>query len=82
MNYEFYDKLLDDVSDILVGTLTNNGDLVKWEYAGLGEYLSEEELMEICQDDIEILLEYSDLEEHSIGEPHIGYDYISFYIEI
>jgi hypothetical protein len=82
MNYNFYDKLVEETSNLLIGHLSISGDLVKWEFLGLSENLNDEELMEIYQDDIEILLEYTDLEEHSLGEPQIGYNYISFYIEI
>ena len=82
MDYKFYDKLIDDVSELLMGKLSNNGDLIRWEYDCFGQHIGEEHLMEVYHDDVEILLDNADLDEYSIGEPQIEVDFISFYIEI
>jgi hypothetical protein len=82
MDYKFYDKLNEDTSDLLMGTLSHNGDLIRWEYDCFGQHNTEEHLMEVYHDDVEILLDNAELDEYSIGEPQIEMDFISFYIEI
>ena len=82
MNYKFYDKLSEDIGDLLSGVLTFTGDYIKWEYDCFGQHLGEEHLMEIYHEDVEIILDNADLTEYSIGEPQIEIDFISFYIEI
>ena len=82
MNNTTFELLINEASPYLIGALSYDGDLIKWEYDSLGYYISEDELLEIYEDDLEQIISVINIDPSHITKPHIENDYISFYIEI
>lgn len=84
---ELYELLEEEVSYNLIGTISNEGIAIKWEYDSFnGEFEIDEtehdHLERIYNDDIEIMKDYFEFDDFHISEPTIEDTYISFYIEV
>lgn len=83
---ELYELLQDEVQLNLIGTISNEGIAIKWEYDSFNidfdlDESELEHLQRIYSDDLENIKECLDDLDFYITEPTIEDTYISFYIE-
>ena len=83
---ELFNILEEEVSYNLIGSITNEGIAIKWEYDSFNGELDYgeteiEHLERIYHDDLEIMKDLTNLEDFHISDPTIEDTYISFYIE-
>lgn len=83
---QLYELLEEEVSNNLIGTISNEGIAIKWEYDSFNAEFEIDEtehdhLERIYNDDIEIMKDYFEFDDFHISEPTIEDTYISFYIE-